>query len=200
MIPRYIFLNGPPESGKDTLAKLLVDRLPSATIFGFADPIRAALLATFHPNEIADLVTIDLKDSRVKRQLLPVFDSGLPLDIGTQNATTYREWMIAYSEQFMKPLLGEDIFARLAYRTILDNSLYWNHFIFSDCGFSIELEYLVRHLPKEEIAICHIRREGCSWDSRGYVDKVLPDHEHLWIDNNGAPEAMVEQFLTRFAL
>lgn len=177
-----ILLNGPPGSGKDTAAEHILQLFPTAVHMKFARPLKDAFVATFGYSR--DWIETN-KDTRL-----------LGFDM------TVREWLIAYSEDFMKPQCGNDIFGVLAGREVLDQlspgSKAHRIFVFSDCGFTHEVNGLLAalfdtHVEDIRVQIIQLMRTGCTWDSRAPIDFRLGaawpelrrfDPRH--IDNNGS--------------
>ena len=151
-LPRIILLNGPPHSGKDTIGKLLAKHLsPRAVVEKFAQPIRDAACATF------PWITEDHLDSLKDKPLWP---NGEP---------TLRQWMMAFSENFMKPQLGNATFARLLIRRIVNTPAQF--VVVTDSGFFEEALAMQRAYSPDCILLCQIEREGYTFagDSRGYI-------------------------------
>ena len=169
---RIVFVNGPPRSGKDTVGQLIVQTSPRE--------VRLCKFAT-EVKERAHLA-YRLFDKRTRRPaaadaLEAVKDHPLPLLLGK----TPREIYIAFSEAFMKPLHGDDIFGRL----LLDRLKYelacegglpeekkTEIIVITDSGFKEEAEVIVDHFGIGQCRFIHLCRSGCdfSGDSRGYVN------------------------------
>lgn len=161
--PKAIILNGPPRSGKDTLAEGLRRLWPSTSKEKFAQPIVDYMFSNW--GVLPDLV-----------------DKSLPPP-GPFKGPPVRQIMIAYSEQFMKPLFGKDIFGKFAVRRIERTIVKAPLYIFSDGGFSEEIQCIVDYLGAENVGIVHLMRPGTSFDgdSRDWV--TLPNVETFAIQN-----------------
>lgn len=175
-----IVLNGPAGSGKDTLADLTVDLFNSKIVkpnrqlahslimaqkFKFAEPI-----VNFMRSQLG-----------INRQELELAKRAGRTLHGTN--VSVRDTMIAFSEKFMKPLYGEDIFGRLAAEEIEQfftkasvNAMSRAVAVISDSGFDAELEALVKAHPSAKFLVVYLGRKGYSFegDSRAYIN--LPNN------------------------
>lgn len=182
-LPKFTFINGPAGSGKSTLASLLCDQDPSIWKESFAEPIRQMIYGVFFPEQGPITYDLDLRSSEVKAKDFP-FD---PED----NPYTYRGVMISFSEDWMKPKFGDDIFGRLALRRIIDQEMFYNHFLFDDCGFTPEVEHIVKMCHPSECLLIRLHREGRDFtnDSRSYI--TLPEVHEIDLSNDEFPEDML---------
>lgn len=183
------FLNGPPRSGKDTAADELVKKysqqllVRSVVAMRFAEPVKLRTHAALGIDEPADAFE-DCKDSPHPRF----------------HGRTPRECYIQMSEQFFKPLFGEDIFGRLLAQS-LPSSLTKgsveevNVLAIKDSGFGPEarslLQYIEESFPRVRVkpVVVRIYRPGCSFDrdSRSYwpinyIREFYPTEVHLQND------------------
>lgn len=170
----YILFNGPPRSGKDTAAQMAYNYVLRTT-----RPIRYPTWEKFsRPNKecfaalagakIDAFFNVDYYEHH-KSEIIPWL------------GVSYRQWQIDFSEKFMKPLYGQDIFAWLLRMRSQQNDLT----IISDCGFQIEVDCLI---GQRMMLIC-MKREGCTFegDSREYV-KPAPNWEYHVIANDSSLE------------
>lgn len=159
--------NGPPRSGKDTLAGLLRDQLDSESdlpihMRALSMPMRQmAFGAIGRPYSVEDYES--LKDTYVIQHM------------------TMREFMIGLSEKFMKPEFGHDIWARLACYS-LDKSLP-GILLITDIGFRSEVEWLERTYGIKNLCVVQTFRQTCDFakDSRTYVGT---DGFNVGVSNN----------------
>lgn len=169
--PKVILINGPPGSGKDTLAAGLSGYLPDLQIEKFARPIRDAAIATFP--EVTEENLEELKDK-----------------VGSAG-TTLRKWMTWFSEMLMKPLYGKPIFGVLLAQRLKQNK--HRYIVVSDSGFAEEAREL-QCLPNITLLLVRLGRKGKTFaeDSRSYI--TLSDVPILDLENfEGHPDRMSRQ-------
>lgn len=161
-----VLLNGPPRSGKDTLAEELALALGHSHM-KFAQPLRDAIPAIFglsqsHWNHL-------LEEHKGKASLALM-------------GRTPREAMIWLSESVCKPAFGEAFFGyQLAGRITRGKA---DRVIVSDSGFQAEAMVLIDQFGAENIRLIRLHRDHCTFagDSRNYVDLPVPT---LDLQNNG---------------
>lgn len=201
---KIVFLNGPARSGKDTLGLMCAAALEEKeTAFKLAEE-RGVLLLPYI-SKFAKVVkegchaALGIWASEdgpaphdhyedVKDQPLPEFRDRTP-----------RQCYIQYSEGFMKPLFGPEIFGKLLWEglakdwtgpvhsLVIDWSVYDRakafqagreivHLI-TDSGFAEEVAPLVRKVGAENCLLVRVRAEGRGYtftgDSRSYWDNTL---------------------------
>lgn len=180
-LPKYTFINGPPGSGKSTLAELLCTNDTSIYRESFAQPIRDMMYAVFYPEEGPISYSLDLRDGDAKRSIIP-----------HTNGITNRMAMISFSEKWMKPSFGEDIFGRLALDRCKLQEDFYSRFLFDDSGFAPEAQVMIAEEPISDFLLIHLHREGTSFegDSRSYIH--LPIHT-ISLTNSSSPEAMLAE-------
>lgn len=148
---KIVLLSGPPRCGKDTGGAIL-QRNFGFSLLKFSAPLKRAIPAFLDEDELT------LERYKDVRGHFPDFPTW-----------SYRDFQISLSEAWAKEQLGEDIFGRLAVKAInkCSNTL----ICFTDCGFQVEVNHLLKVFPPEDICLIHILREGCSFidDSREWV-------------------------------
>lgn len=167
----YIF-NGPPRCGKDTAAKFLAEHtqcwgvsstISKPEIHRMSDPIKAAFRAAI--------------TEQIAKPSAEAYDWEANKDIPHPllNGLSYRQWQIRFSENFMKPNFGDDIFGklfteRLTNRFCQPYEAFPATVLVPDGGFQVEIDYLFHH-TNWHIHIVQIYRTGCDFsnDSRGYI-------------------------------
>lgn len=155
---RIVLINGPPRSGKDTLANLIVGHDVSRVAHcKFAQPLIDHMLDFFFLGEW------DRKDLEREK------------DVPQERlfGRTPREVMIGLSERFYKPMFGSDVFGHLANETVKQwDALHQEGIVFSDSGFMAEATVLVDHWGPGAIRVVRLNRKGCSFDgdSRGFLN------------------------------
>lgn len=168
---RLILFNGPARSGKDTAADHLVQS-KGAHAFKFSAPIKAAIKATFdlHPDEV------DYVES-IKNEPTVIFEG-----------MSYRNIQISFSENWLKPTFGQEVFGRLAARN-LRNAMIQDPaqrlYVCSDSGFASEVEPLLDVFKPKNVLLVRVYRDGKTFegDSRSYIK--LPGVTTISLTNNG---------------
>jgi hypothetical protein len=183
-----ILFNGPPRSGKDTAAIYLYENWEAfpwssgmCLFHRMSSPLKRMFAAM--TNSELDEYDNNLTYEKMKDN-----------DLRFLNSKSYRQWQIDASEKFMKPLYGEDVFARLFVNYVAmhpgaDEDTTW---VVPDCGFEVEAAGLKRYLPEANVFLVAIHRAGCDFskDSRGYITGLtLPGSRRYSINNNGTKEA-----------
>ena len=157
-----VILNGPPGSGKDTLAEILASET-SLTKMAFKDELYEITAKYFGVpyDELVERASDRLlKETGWDRLVLDVVDNYSWM-------LTPREALIFVSERVYKPAHGEDYFGRAAVSRCIDRKAY--HVVFSDGGFTSETEIIQKNC--ENLYIFHLVRDGFTFegDSRDYV-------------------------------
>ena len=171
-----IILNGPPNSGKDFIAdKLIALTLENTKVahLKFSAPIKSAVhnilnIATSGPNKLDIEI---LKDTE-----RPEFYGKTP-----------RQAYIEFSEEYMKPMYGTDIFGRLLLKKIEEKKSYgYKSIIISDGGFNDEVQVLLNSYP--QLHIVKLFRKDCTFknDSRDYV--TVGENIHHYTNSNYDPD------------
>lgn len=151
--------NGPPGCGKDTAAKFLLNSgAPNMVLERMSFPNKRAWAGTVN-------VPIDAEGN------VTYWESVKEEPIHFLAGKSYRNFQQDFSEKFMKPHYGEDIFAKLF---VLRNEGRHSSttILVPDCGFEIELDYLVKEWGKRHrIFLVRIHRDGKTFagDTRSYL-------------------------------
>lgn len=182
-LPKYTFINGPPGSGKSSLAALLCNNDRTVWRESFAQPIRDMMYAVFFPEEGPISFSFDLRDMSAKQALHPYAKDAIH---------TNRSVMISFSENWMKPAFGNDIFGRLCYARCKEQELFYDRFVIDDSGFAHETEYIISQVGAENCLLIHLNRPGCDFagDSRSYID--LPISSITLVNDGPKPESMLD--------
>lgn len=163
---KAVLLNAPPEAGKDTIGEMLEEGLEMARTVKFAQPIIDYMENTFG---------VSCQDGENKNA---------PCDALVGQSR--RQVAINYSELFMKPTFGDDIFGLMAMDYLREAAVI-NEFhtaIFTDSGFETEARVLRSQLGPQNLLHIKIHRPGYDYngDSRSYWN--LPDVRVVDFDNN----------------
>lgn len=179
---QLIILNGPPRSGKDSLAKYLCSKYKAFHHVKFANELKTIAHRLYNTPEQHPDAYENFKDTPLTEFI----------------NLTPRQAYINLSEDYIKKHHGKDFFGLQLISTIKkvpDNNE--NVFIVSDGGFEEELLPLLEAFRPSLITIVQIYRQGCSFDndSRHYFDKERFGKlgvKFLSVENN----ASEEEFLT----
>lgn len=168
-----IGLNGPPRSGKDTMADLLIRELDDKTT---QPVIRIPLSMPMRQMTFGALgMSYSVQTyERIKDQ-----------PIAALNGSTLRQFMIDVSEKFMKPTYGQRIWLRLLVEALpLVRQSGPGILIIPDIGFQHEIDFLSEYFGPHNVALIQMRREGHTFqgDSREYVES--PNQFTFTIHNN----------------
>ena len=155
-----IILNGPPGSGKDTIADFI------AAEFN-ADHLR------FKTKLYA--ITALINNIKLDTFMRYASDKDTKDSVELARGLTARQLLIETSENVIKPYYGKDYFGNDVGDSILtsDKSL----FVLSDGGFPEELSSMIAagRLNRSDVVIVKLYRNGCNFDndSRSYFDESL---------------------------
>lgn len=154
---KYIILNGPKKSGKDTIGQALHAKLTMRGIKSrkdkFAAPLKKAVGAFFELDE--DMAKHYFEHPEAKDYPSHIFKGLTP-----------RQALISFSEDWAKPKFGRDIFGHLL---LMRNDGDDGCVVITDCGFSEELD----PLDKTDVAVVRLHRHNTNFngDSRGYIHR-----------------------------
>ena len=180
-----ILLNGPPGSGKDTLAKMISDQYGYA-VKGFKDQLYEDTAKYFN------IPVEELKARHADRNLKEIPWDRLHMRKPLEHIkVSTRDALIFISESVYKPVFGEDIYGIAAVNSCTLLNL--TNVVFADSGFRDEAERIIDSFRK--VFIFQLHRTGCSYvgDSRGYLTD-LPQMHTLMLED-GKPEKAVKQIM-----
>lgn len=202
-LPHLIFLNGPPGAGKSTLARMIMQQDTNTSLESFAEPLRQMVYTVFFPEEGPIDYSIDLHDSTVKRENLFL---KAKLDVEDRDLADipnldFREAMIEFASH-LRTLYGPDILGRLLFKRIVDQTMYYRHFIVRDTYFPEEAKFLVDRVGADSCQVIRVHRAGFEFphgdDKRDYIS--LPGVQTLDLHNDGGPDQMLEILAAEFRL
>jgi hypothetical protein len=153
-----ILINGPPYSGKDTATGFIIKHLKGCREYKMSAPLKSAL---------RELLCIE--DERWKEMLRP---GAKDLDI-IEGKISPRQALIKLSEEYLKPMLGDDILGVVAVRRIR-RMVSAQHITISDIGFTREVVPILEFFTAKKVRILGLSRPGYDFDndSRDYLDLV----------------------------
>jgi hypothetical protein len=168
---RYIILNGPPRSGKTTIARELTYLLNGQRI---AENYGITQQDSFS-SPMKHFVATALGEQYQK------MDRDKPRP--ELNGYSVRDFLIYLAEECIKPRFGDDIFGRWLVHRSLRNPVSKPRFYLVDDG-----GYGANELAIPRRFVVRIERKGYSFDndSRRY----LPDYNYLLENNQGLPELL----------
>ena len=179
--PKIVLLNAPPRSGKDTLLYGLHNHFDNATIKSYAAYPKKGTHASLGID--CDYTYYEgLKDTP-----LPEFFGDTP-----------RQAYIKHAEQYMKPLYGNDVYARIMANVLGEHTP--DLTLIADLGFQEEYDALLPVYGAANILIIYLHREGYTYER--YNDsrrKVKPANEFgSWgiINEEGNVDHMIEQAIS----
>lgn len=170
---KVILINGPPSSGKDFAGKIIHQNWPNSYIFKFATHVKSRSQKAVLDFEGCEDITMfeDCKDDPSDWLL----------------GKTPRQLWIAFSEKFMKPLFGNDVFGNFLLRDMIPYLYKIEIAIVTDSGFEEEAKVLIDNLGAKNIYLIKLSRDGCDFghDSRGYLDLSKYNVKSTRLHNQG---------------
>lgn len=151
---KFVLLNGPPSSGKSLATDMILENSKEFYHHKMTSPMDMAFRSFF---------AIDQVDWNYYREL----NKDKPQEIFGGHTT--REALIAFSENFAKPLAGQSVFGRIAALHL--RKIPNKHIVVSDTGFAHEVEPLIKEYGPENFILIRLHREGYDYgnDSRSYI-------------------------------
>lgn len=170
--PRIIAFNGPPRSGKDTIANVLATRLENT----YTSVIVRSQLSLPMRLAVCAMLGIEYSEftyERIKDQVQEI------------TGETFRQTMIRLSEEHVKPAYGNDIWVKSAMaRAMVELP---HIVVISDLGFPEEINYL--ESTYAEVLVVQIDRDGSTWDNDSRVP--CTGRHSMELDNNTTIRAAV---------
>jgi hypothetical protein len=160
---KITLLNAPPRAGKDAVAMIMFESLPSIIPMKFAKRLKEAVHASLN------LLGINGKPLMHNFYECVKDDTDVP----GFNGVSPRQAYIQFSEGYAKPLWGDTVFGEwLADDIQLLNRNVAHHVVISDSGFESEARVLIERYGADNINLVRIMRPGCDFsrDSRSYLE------------------------------
>lgn len=191
---RIVLLNGPPGSGKDTLADAFINKYRVLGIIAKGDPSFVVEKAKFA--------------APIKRAQAAFFDMYEDdLDIEKDNPilpgqVKPRRGLINLSEIWAKPLFGVDVFGQILAKEIRNGmehsppTAYTRLVIVSDGGFVPEAQVLINEFG-DSVHVVKLYRQGTDFssDSRQYLPEGTVPLTNMWrLGNNGTVTGLLIDF------
>lgn len=182
MKKQVILINGAPNSGKDTVAKIMQQLCGYGKIAAFKDQLYVDTAEYFGIDfELFKRMATDRILKETKTRMLQHksgkgwFTKALIFLVGifsNKFAITPREALIFVSEKVVKPVFGDDCYGQKLLDTILGSDE--SHFFIPDSGFVPELFPLTGR-DDVECLVIRLHRDGC--DFSGDSRRLLTDEE-----------------------
>jgi hypothetical protein len=174
-----IGFNGPPQSGKDSLTRLLVKEVESRHK---EFPILEVSLST-------PLRKIAYSMTGFRGNLDgPDYESFKTTEFPQYGGITGRQLLIDVSERFLKPCYGQEIMAKLLMASLPS----WMYDVPSlvlirDSGFQVEIDPIIHRVNPQNFLVCQVHRPNHTFhgDSREWVTHPL--HAMNTIIHNSGP-------------
>jgi hypothetical protein len=173
-----IFLNGPPHSGKDTVAGIIKKLLPNCGEYKMSKPLKDAFKSIFpFPPEFSAKLLEEYKDE-------PFYNG---IDI------TPRQFQINLSEELIRPMFGKDVFGNIACMSL--RQMPYKHIVISDSGFEEEIKPIFKMFGPQRTLGIVISRTGCDYDNDSRSDLDFHSLGITWdlLDNKYDLELLEEQ-------
>lgn len=192
-MPKVIFLNGPPRSGKDLAGQLLVNGtagglLPvcpgSARLMKFAHALKVSTHALFAGLQGRQVDTDACGywtcpygdgDAMAKLRMDSYYEAVKDEPVADFFGKTPREAYIAVSELLCKPIFGQDFWGHVLVRA-MKASKYADYFAITDSGFAQEAAPIIEYAGRANCMLIRMHRKGCTFanDSRAYINLDVP--------------------------
>jgi len=179
---KFILLNGPPGSGKDTVASHLIPYL-KFTHLKFAAPIKRMVAALLQ----CDQRTLEQIKDEPNRALRFLNQDMIRDD-------TPRQLLIALSETLLKPRYGNSVFGNLLWTEATKSTS--KLFVISDCGFQTEVDRLINFAGASNCLLVRLHREGKNFDNDSRSFLKSNDVKSYDINNNLTPHDLTMRVLS----
>jgi hypothetical protein len=200
--PAVIFLNGPKQSGKSSLALALQAHLRRQSldymVVAHADPLARATNALFYSED----PYLDMKDGKIKAEPIPGFEHvkkfrDVVVEDGNDTyrdsrATPYvlRDWLVALGHM-VRTILGKDALSRILLNVMKANSQYYVGYIVEGARTPEDIELIRDFMEPDNCILFRIHREGTNFegDLGGYIS--APGCAAFDLQNNATIDDLV---------
>lgn len=195
---QIIFLNGPSQVGKSTLAAAMQSALKRRSldymIGAHSDPLARACISLLFQED----PWINLKDGAIKAAPIPGFEHRHSFDENTA-ARQYnlRDFMIAFGH-FVRKELGADALSRILCRAIQANEQYYTGAIIEGVRTPEDIEFIRDFIGAEHCLLLRIHRPGHGFerDLGGYVEQ--PGCAAFDINNDASLDDLLNTAMEKF--
>jgi len=182
-----ILLNGPPRSGKDTVAKMMINATASMREYKMSMPLKKTIAVLYGLSSEHHKLIEEHKDESTTLLF----------------GETYRNIQIAISESLMKPIHGPDVLGHLAVKHM--RQVMSKHIVISDTGFLEEVKPLIKEYGLDNICAVQLKRPDHSYDGDSRGDLAFDSLGITWtvLDNRhdlDMLEVQVQRLLSKWGL
>lgn len=196
--------NGPPGSGKDSIAEATSNLLQETYeidtyAVSLAGPMREIgmnLLGLDSEDAESYAMAKETEWDLFTRETCKAGNYPKPPTISKDNL---RQFIIALAEEFIRPRYGRNFWAR---KLKLDHMFIWNSpaiILVRDIGFQEEVDYFQEQVGEKNFILARLERDGCDFsiDSRGYCEAEQFVHIYNNASLGWAAQAIVAQMIHR---
>lgn len=184
MSVQIVLFNAPPSSGKTTACNYLKEVFKEdVRILHFKNKLEEIVSAIYSLSKF-ELRVLKQEHEKEKPQ-----DRFLGL--------SYRQVLIKVSEEFIKPMLGQDYFAKSAAREALNVEFESSPeiILFDDLGFPTELQEMQKTFGYDNVHVITIQRDGCSYRGDSRESLLALPAQHIVIENHNSIVQFKEDIL-----
>lgn len=160
-----VCFNGPPYSGKDTMARMLAEHMDSQEVTIPVVEVSLSLPLRRLAYQMVGRDYIPETYDDFKKETFPQF-----------GGVTGRQLMIDVSERFLKLCYGQDIMAKMLLNELADLEFPDKGVVLvRDSGFQCEVQPLIDAVGARNLFVVQIHRTDCTFvgDSREWVEHSL---------------------------
>lgn len=196
----FILLNGPPGSGKDTIADEICARTGADKLMFkdalYEDTAKAFDMPLEHFKELAiNRDTKEYPNTKLPWDRFAALGTDMRKQFGSTLNTRFlspRQALIVVSEMITKPKHGNSYYGKKSAEK-LDRAV---GAVFSDSGFMAEAEAIMEQIGPRNVFVARLHRKGCTFegDSRDYIHLPYPATT-FDVDNDWTVESAVDFIL-----